>query len=54
MNTYQVTIKSQVTKTIKVEAPSSEEAEIVAHELFHHHPENSEKYTQETISLNTL
>jgi hypothetical protein len=54
MKTYLVTIKSQVIKSIKVEAPSSEEAEIVAHELFHHHPENPEKYSQETININTL
>lgn len=56
MKSYRVTIKAEVIKAVEVEAPSQEEAEAVAHELFSTapSPDGAEKYKQETISIHLV
>lgn len=52
MKNYEVTVKAVITKTFYIEAPSQEEAETVAHELFNPYSgEAEEKYEQETIKI---
>ena len=56
MKSYRVTIKAEITKAVQVEAPSQEEAEAVAHEMFNTapSPDGAEKYNQETISIHLV
>ena len=55
MKTYQVTVQAKVVKTLEVEAPSQEEAEAVAHEMFTaSHDGSPEQYNQETHNIKTL
>lgn len=52
MKKYHVTIKAEVVKTYEVEAPSQEEAEATAHELFHVGFDQDESYYQQTLRIN--
>lgn len=56
MNTYNVTIKAEVYKTIMVEAANENEAYVAAHELFTVSPDGfwPEKYNEETIDIKLL
>ena len=51
MKKYHITIKAEVIKTYEVEAPSQEEAESVAHELFHVGFDRDESYYQQTLRI---
>lgn len=56
MNTYNVTIKAEVYKTIMVEAANENEAYVAAHELFTVSPDGfwPEKYNEETIGIELI
>ena len=55
MRKYQVTVQAKVVKTLEVEAPSQEEAEAVAHEMFTTTPGGSpERCSQETLNIENL
>jgi hypothetical protein len=51
MRKYHVTIQAKVIKTLEVDAPSQEEAEATAHELFHVDPDKDESYHQQTLRI---
>lgn len=51
--TYAVTIRATVTKTLYVTAASAEEAEEMAHEDFDCGYDDSERYEQDTIGVYT-
>ena len=52
MNTYNVTIRATVTKTLIIEADSADEAHATAHDIFTTDcDEADEDYEQETLSV---
>jgi hypothetical protein len=53
MKKFNVTIQAKVIKTLEVEAPSQEEAEATAHELFHVGFDTNESYDQQTLRINS-
>jgi hypothetical protein len=52
MNTYQVTIRATITKTLTVEAENEDAAYEEAHELFNPYSgEAEERYEEETLNV---
>ena len=55
MKTYDVTIQATVTKTLRVEAEDSNEATILAHEIFNvYSGEGEEHYDEQTLETNEV
>lgn len=55
MKTYDVTIQAIVTKTLRVEAEDSNEATILAHEIFNvYSGEGEEHYDEQTLEISEV